>query len=518
MQGDMEDDGVNMGELELVATTASDLLWTGGKLDSSGRAGPDTGITATEANCASFIATDNKNDRDWNWNLKPKSLRAQYNLQTSLHLGIQRRKYRMIDYINTKHNILADLLSRCYVVARDENDDPYLVYKPEVMEEFFKTAADLDFPNPVEVVLTPEEVNMLLPTPDALPLNAADSRKRIISSLPFQKLKPVESAKVGAPLGKPSAEEAGFTCSIAFHGIGGSARGAAEFFTIDYGFDKSLDAQLAMQLLRPRMVQGGDAKHLDPDAIPLVDAWFAGAPCQGASSIGLQRGMDDCRMEFYILTVWLIISSGCRIGVLEMVANIVINPGLRHIQRAVIAICEAHGYAVAMSLDNSFLHGCIMHRRRMHTVIVNTRYGSVHDLDPVYPTRQDDDPVCIGELLCPDSSVPSELFYDPAEFNPVDRAASWCSPIICATRGTGVRGFDGDSGFALHHGGACQGLTRNMLAYRTPEGNYRGLTLQEQPGFFGLEPYPLIPVPPRKIMMELLANSEPVEMGRAHAW
>ena len=135
-------------------------------------------------------------------------------------------------------------------------------------------------------------------------------------------------------------------------------------------------------------------------------------------------------MRMYLRVAHMFVAMGCMIGDFEMVYNVTEFDG-GEIQRQFELIFQEAGYETVSAKCIAYQFGLPQTRWRIHTTVVNTRYGSAAELQSVEFIRQPGDPTCLADILQPAHEVPSNLFVDSRRERLVEsRAAAGGRPLI----------------------------------------------------------------------------------------
>ena len=133
----------------------------------------------------------------------------------------------------------------------------------------------------------------------------------------------------------------------------------------------------------------------------------------------------------------MFVAMGCIIGDFEMVYNVTeFDDG--EIQKQFELVFIEAGYEVEVAKCNAYQFGLPQTRWRIHTTVVNTRYGSTAELEALEFARKPGDPACLADILQPDAEVSSSLFIDARRVRLVDdRIAAEGRPLIIGYVGKG---------------------------------------------------------------------------------
>ena len=202
------------------------------------------------------------------------------------------------------------------------------------MEEFYAERKRLGYPNPVEVTVSDEEIDLLLP--QHFKQSSADNWARVLSRLHELRNKtdkkdqtsstaPVVSEVTVGSTSELSLERKGkYTGTFGCHGLGGALRGALNLFEAKQGYDNEVEAIKSVAQTFPNMKQLGDIRLLNNPTrtISVTDLFHCGPPCQAFSPLGFLRGLADPRGALYLETARMAVTLGFKITIIEMVSNI----------------------------------------------------------------------------------------------------------------------------------------------------------------------------------------------------
>lgn len=365
-------------------------------------------------------------------------------------------------YISTHDNKLADLLSRAFDVKGK--------LLPSVMDEFWEVAARQGFRRDslkqlampqawieefysaeVEAVKA-EAMLQEIRAHKAVALRGRAVGKRLdhetTLSVPQSRvLSEIEkSTAIEVANTEDSASNPKFSATSFFHGGCGAALGVATFFTLTVLCDSLPEAQKVAAHYYPDAKQLKDFNNLIFADITPTDYFQAASPCQGVAPSGLLQGLADERMRLYLRTAKLFVLTGYIIGDFEMVFNVMEYDG-GAIQTEFESIFIEAGYEVQVTKSSAYQHGLAQNRWRVHTTVVNTRYGSAADLEDVKFQRSAQDPTCMNDVIEPDEKVPADHFVDPRRVRPTaEHQRVEGRPHIVGYVGKGGLGYRGSEG------------------------------------------------------------------------
>ena len=357
-------EAVTIAILESVATVITELKWGGGPLRPDGTVDPHAMVdllnqSSSSENLGLWIQSDNEDDVLWFTKHRAKPRRAQHLIRITDFIRLLRGKHLIVTYINTKLNLLADLISRSYRV----NESVEVVPDEKVFAEFLVECAKAGYPNPVEIHISDDEMEAVLPEQFHA---SAEAHWKMMQGSVLAKKTPCSETKGNAadatlaagsvaPLEQRRSDEVQFTGTFGFHGLGGGIRGARGRFHLTQGYDIEPAAQKSVQKWAPQLKQLGDIQKVDVRTIIPTDMAHMGPPCQGVSIIGSLKGLLDKRMNLYLESALLITAVGFKVIVVEMVRNILdFYDGI--IQEGFIQILERKGFECSMSVDTAYRH------------------------------------------------------------------------------------------------------------------------------------------------------------------
>ena len=209
--------------------------------------------SSSEENLGLWIQSDNDDDVAWFTKHNAAPRRAAHLIRTLDFLRLQRGNHLIITYINTKANLLADIIFRSYRM-----EGTTAVPDETVMAEFFDECKKAGYPNPVEVFVSDEEMEVIVH--QQFNTTAAEHCQMMQESV----LARGGTTKSTNPTGETAALASGlaettkplrFSGTFRFHGLGGGLRGARGLFRLEQGYDIEPDAQRSVQAWAPQMQQ-----------------------------------------------------------------------------------------------------------------------------------------------------------------------------------------------------------------------------------------------------------------------